>query len=57
MAALDQLGKTYLAFAKREPAYYSAMFEAGVPLDTDRELREARTHLRSCVRLPRNSYC
>ena len=41
MAAFDQLGKTYLAFAKREPAYYSAMFEAGVPLDTDRELREA----------------
>ena len=41
MAAFDRLGKTYLAFAKREPAYYSAMFEAGVPLDTDRELREA----------------
>jgi AcrR family transcriptional regulator len=41
MAAFDRLGKTYLAFAKREPAYYSAMFEAGVPLDTNRELREA----------------
>ena len=41
MAAFDRLGKTYLAFAKREPAYYSAMFEAGVPLNTDRELREA----------------
>ena len=41
MAAFDRLGKAYLAFAKREPAYYSAMFEAGVPLDTDRELREA----------------
>ena len=41
MAAFDRLGKTYLAFAKREPAYYSAMFEAGVPLDTDRELLEA----------------
>jgi AcrR family transcriptional regulator len=41
MAAFDRLGKTYLAFAKREPAYYSAMFEAGVPLDTDHELREA----------------
>src|SRR6476620_3586480 len=40
-AAFDRLGKTYRAFAKREPAYYSAMFEAGVPLDTDRELREA----------------
>jgi AcrR family transcriptional regulator len=41
MTAFDRLGKTYLAFAKREPAYYSAMFEAGVALDSDRELREA----------------
>ena len=41
LAAFDRLGKAYLAFAKREPAYYSAMFEAGVPLDTDPELREA----------------
>src|SRR5882672_8745746 len=41
MSAFDRLGKTYLDFAKRQPAYYSAMFEAGVPLDTDRELREA----------------
>jgi AcrR family transcriptional regulator len=41
MAAFDRLGKTYLAFARREPAYYSAMFEAGVALDSDRELRDA----------------
>jgi AcrR family transcriptional regulator len=41
MTAFDRLGKTYLAFAKRESAYYSAMFEAGVALDSDRELRES----------------
>jgi AcrR family transcriptional regulator len=41
MSAFDRLGKTYLAFAKRAPAYYSAMFEAGVPLDADPQLREA----------------
>jgi AcrR family transcriptional regulator len=41
MSAFDRLGKTYLDFAKREPAYYSAMFEAGVPLDADPQLREA----------------
>src|SRR5690348_17032008 len=35
MAAFDRLGKTYLDFARREPAYYSAMFEAGVALDSD----------------------
>jgi AcrR family transcriptional regulator len=40
MTAFDRLGKTYLAFARSEPAYYSAMFEAGVPLDSDRELRD-----------------
>jgi AcrR family transcriptional regulator len=40
-SAFDRLGKAYLDFAKRLPAYYSAMFEAGVPLDTDPQLREA----------------
>jgi AcrR family transcriptional regulator len=40
MTALDRLGKAYLAFARTEPAYYSAMFEAGIPLDTNTELRE-----------------
>ncbi len=41
MAAIDRFGKAYLAFARAEPAYYSAMFEAGVPVDADPELREA----------------
>jgi AcrR family transcriptional regulator len=41
MAAFDRLGKAYLAFARTEPAYYSAMFEAGIPLETNPELREA----------------
>jgi AcrR family transcriptional regulator len=40
-AALDRLGKAYLEFARTEPALYSAMFEAGVPLDTSPELRDA----------------
>ena len=41
LTAFDRLGRAYLAFAKREPAYYSAMFEAGVSPDTDPALREA----------------
>jgi AcrR family transcriptional regulator len=41
LAAFDRLGRAYLDFAKREPAYYSAMFEAGVPVDVDPLLREA----------------
>jgi AcrR family transcriptional regulator len=39
--AFDRLGKAYLEFARAEPAYYSAMFEAGIPLATNPELREA----------------
>src|SRR5437588_5068599 len=30
--ALENLGRAYLAFARNEPAYYAAMFEAAVPL-------------------------
>jgi AcrR family transcriptional regulator len=40
-AAFDRLGKAYLNFARSEPAYYSAMFEAGISLDTNPELRAA----------------
>jgi AcrR family transcriptional regulator len=39
--AFDRLGKAYLNFARSEPAYYSAMFEAGVPLDASPELTQA----------------
>jgi AcrR family transcriptional regulator len=40
-AAFERLGRAYLEFARSEPAYYSAMFEAGVPLDSNPELRAA----------------
>jgi AcrR family transcriptional regulator len=40
-AAFERMGRAYLEFARTEPAYYSAMFEAGVPLDDNQELREA----------------
>jgi AcrR family transcriptional regulator len=39
--AFDELGKAYLAFARTEPAYYSAMFEAGIPLHNNPELLAA----------------
>src|SRR3954468_7769761 len=41
LAAFERLGKAYLEFARAEPAYYSAMFEAGVPLENNPELRQA----------------
>ena len=40
-AAFERVGRAYLEFARTEPAYYSAMFEAGVPLDANSELRES----------------
>jgi len=40
-AAFERVGKAYLAFARREPAYYAAMFEAGLPPDLDAGLRTA----------------
>jgi AcrR family transcriptional regulator len=39
--AFERVGRAYLEFARTEPAYYSAMFEAGVPLDTSPELLAA----------------
>jgi AcrR family transcriptional regulator len=39
--AFERVGKAYLAFARDQHAYYSAMFEAGVPLDIDPELQQA----------------
>jgi AcrR family transcriptional regulator len=33
IAAFERVGKAYLAFAREEPAFYSAMFESGLPLD------------------------
>ena len=41
LPAFERLGRAYLDFARKEPAYYSAMFEAGVAPDSDPELRTA----------------
>jgi len=41
MTAFERTGRAYLAFARTEPSYYSAMFEAGVPLEASPELTAA----------------
>ena len=41
LAALERLGRAYLAFARDEPAYFSAMFEAGLPVAEHRDLQES----------------
>jgi hypothetical protein len=33
--AFQRVGRAYLAFARENPAYYSAMFESGVPLESN----------------------
>jgi len=39
--ALDNVGKAYLAFARTEPAFYSAMFESGVSTSAQPKLARA----------------
>jgi AcrR family transcriptional regulator len=41
LTALERIGSAYLAFAREEPAYFSAMFEAGLPVAEHRDLQEA----------------
>ena len=41
LPALQRMGAAYLAFAREEPAYFSAMFECGLPPGYSRELQEA----------------
>lgn len=39
--ALHNVGQAYLAFARTEPAFYTAMFESGLPPDLSPELTKA----------------
>jgi AcrR family transcriptional regulator len=55
--ALERLGKAYLDFARTEPAYYSAMFEAGVPLAPNPELREAGDRAFAVLRAAAEKLC
>src|ERR1700753_3595545 len=41
VTAFERVGKAYLAFAREEPASYSAMFESGVPADANPALMAA----------------
>lgn len=41
LSSFEAVERAYLNFARREPAYFAAMFEAGVSGETDPELRAA----------------
>ena len=56
-AALERLGKAYLDFAHAEPAFYSAMFEAGIPVGANPPLREAADRAFAVVRAAAERIC
>src|SRR5690606_19406674 len=56
-SAFERVGRAYLAFARSEPAYYSAMFEAGVPLDADPGLRQAADRAFAVLRQASEALC
>ncbi|MGP1254948.1 MAG: TetR/AcrR family transcriptional regulator [Kiloniellales bacterium] len=55
--AFSNLGKAYLAFARTEPAYYSAMFEAGIQVADHPELRQASDRAFAIVRTASEALC
>jgi AcrR family transcriptional regulator len=50
VTAFERVGKAYLAFAREEPAYYSAMFESGLPLDLNPALLAASERAFNVIR-------
>ncbi|HXV25871.1 MAG TPA: TetR/AcrR family transcriptional regulator [Alphaproteobacteria bacterium] len=57
ITAFERLGRTYLAFARKEPAFYSAMFEAGVSSQADPALRQAADDAFSVLRKASETLC
>jgi AcrR family transcriptional regulator len=57
LVALDRLGKAYLEFARTEQAYYSAMFEAGIPQNANAELRAAGDRAFAVLRQAAEQLC
>src|SRR4249919_3468707 len=50
VTAFERLGKAYLAFARNEPAFYSAMFESGLPVDLSPTLQTASDRAFAVIR-------
>ena len=55
--AFENVGRAYLHFARNEPAYYSAMFEAGVALDADPALHDASNRAFEVLRHASEALC
>ncbi len=57
VAAIENCGRAYLAFARREPASYAAMFEPGFPLEDDAGLLRASENAFGVVRRAAEAAC
>jgi hypothetical protein len=57
LRALETMGRAYLHFARSEPAYYAAMFEAGLALGQDPGLRQAADRAFGILRTAAESVC
>jgi AcrR family transcriptional regulator len=57
MRAFEALGRAYLAFAREEPAFYAAMFDAGTPPDGTPELRQTADRAFDVLRNAAENLC
>jgi AcrR family transcriptional regulator len=57
VAALENCGRAYLAFARRDPAAYAAMFETGFPLEEDAMLLAASERAFAVLRRAADAVC
>ena len=57
VAALENCGRAYLAFARHDPAAYAAMFETGFPLEEDAQLLAASERAFAVLRRAADAVC
>jgi AcrR family transcriptional regulator len=57
IVALENIGRAYLAFARKEPAAYAAMFEAGFALEEDAMLLAASERAFAVLRRAADAVC
>lgn len=57
VTAIENVGKSYLGFARREPACYTAMFETGFPLEADAMLLRASERAFGVLRRAAEAAC
>ena len=56
LIAFESVGRAYLKFARANPAFYSAMFEAAIPLERNTELRQASERAFAVLRTASESF-